>query len=65
MLQAKLNDIDRLKQMEDLVQSQRWGELGQLAESMKTLSRTMAVTSGSLWNTTASSTRVLEETLNN
>ncbi len=40
-LTLRLSEIDRLKQLEDLVQSQRWNELGELAESMKTLTRTM------------------------
>jgi hypothetical protein len=42
ILNGKLKEIDRLKQLEDLVQSQRWGELGELAESMKNLSTIMA-----------------------
>ena len=42
ILNLKIVEIDRLKKFEDLVHSQRWGELGQLAESMKSLSRTMA-----------------------
>jgi hypothetical protein len=42
---AKLNETDRMKQIENLIQSQRWGELGQLAESMKKLSTTMVSTS--------------------
>jgi chromosome segregation ATPase len=41
ILSLKIAEIDRLKQLEDLVNSQRWGELGQLAESMKNLSKTM------------------------
>lgn len=44
MLNLKIKEIDRLKQLEDLVQSQKWGELGQLAESMKSLSKVMAST---------------------
>lgn len=39
-LTQRLKEVDRLKQLEDLVQSQRWSELGELAESMKTLTRT-------------------------
>ena len=50
LLEGKLNDIDRIKKMENLVQSQKWNELGQLADSMKNLSNTMEVT-GSLWGT--------------
>jgi hypothetical protein len=34
--------MDRLKQLEDLIQSQKWGELNQLADSVKNLSRSMA-----------------------
>ncbi len=41
VLTLRLKEIDRLKQLEDLVHSQRWSELGELAESMKSLSRTM------------------------
>lgn len=50
VLHIKIKEIDRLKQLEDLVHSQRWGELGDLAESMKTLSRTM--TSSTIRSTT-------------
>ena len=65
-LNLRLRDIDRLKQVEDLIQTQRWGELGQLAESMKSLSRTMASTANNL-NATASShdvTGTLRSSLN-
>lgn len=41
-LSLKLKEIDRLKQLEDLIQSQKWGELNQLADSVKNLSRSMA-----------------------
>lgn len=50
ILEAKLNDVDRIKKMEDMIQSQKWNELGQLADSMKNLSSTMEQT-GSLWGT--------------
>ncbi|CAF0766915.1 unnamed protein product [Didymodactylos carnosus] len=41
-LEARLKEIDRLKSMEDLIQSQRWDDMSQLAETMKTVSHTMA-----------------------
>lgn len=47
ILNLRIKEIDRLKQLEDLVQSQKWGELGQLAESMKSLSKVMSSTTGS------------------
>lgn len=51
LLNIKIAEIDRLKQFEDLVNSQRWGELSQLAESMKNLSQSMAATSHQLGST--------------
>lgn len=47
LLSLKIKEIDRLKQFEGLVQSQKWTELGQLAESMKNLSDVMSSTAGS------------------
>ncbi len=41
MLYERLNDIDQIKNVEDLIQTQRWSELGQLAENIKELSNTM------------------------
>ncbi len=42
-LTAKIAELDRLKQLEGLVQQpQKWAELGQLAESLTNLSRSMA-----------------------
>lgn len=60
LLEGKLNDIDRIKKMENLVQSQKWNELGQLADSMKNLSNTMEVT-GSLWG--SETNNFIDETL--
>jgi len=37
-LQNRLMEIDRLKELEQLIQSQKWTELGQLAENMKSFS---------------------------
>lgn len=63
LLNTKLNDVDRLKNLENMVQSQRWNELGQLAESMKTLSQNMGTT-GSLLNQSLTNT-ALDESLKN
>lgn len=46
-------EIERLKQLEYLIQSQKWSELGSLAESMRSLSQVMT--------TTIKSSQVLEE----
>lgn len=46
-------EIERLKQLEYLIQSQKWTELGTLAESMRNLSQVMT--------TTINSSHVLEE----
>lgn len=48
LLTVRLKEIDRLKQLEDLIQSQRWNELGDLADSMKNLSVMMTTTSNSV-----------------
>jgi hypothetical protein len=37
-LENRLMEIDRLKELEQLIQSQKWNELGQLAENMKSFS---------------------------
>lgn len=41
-LNIKIKEIDRLKHLEDLIQSQKWNELTHLADSVKTLSHSMA-----------------------
>lgn len=41
-LENRVKEIDRLKSLEDLIQSQRWGDISQMAETMQTVSRTMA-----------------------
>lgn len=42
LLSVRIKEIDRLKQIEDLIQSQRWNELGELADNMKNLSQVMS-----------------------
>ncbi len=37
-LENRLMEIDRLKELEQIIQSQKWNELGQLAENMKSFS---------------------------
>jgi hypothetical protein len=49
---VQIKEIDRLKQYEEMFQSQKWSELGQLAENMKSLSQTMTSTASSANNTT-------------
>lgn len=46
-------EIERLKQLEHLIQSQKWSELGSLADSMRSLSQVMT--------TTIKSSQALEE----
>jgi hypothetical protein len=53
LLSVRLKEIDRLKQLEDLIQSQRWHELGDLADSMKNLSLMMTSTTGTQNNLTS------------
>jgi hypothetical protein len=37
----RVKEIDRLKSLEDLIQSQRWDDMSQMAQTMQTVSRTM------------------------
>jgi len=41
-LESRVQEIDRLKTLEDLIQSQRWDDITQMAQTMQTVSRTMA-----------------------
>ncbi|CAF3802862.1 unnamed protein product [Adineta steineri] len=41
-LERRVQEIDRLKSLEDLIQSQRWDDMSQMAQTMQTVSRTMA-----------------------
>ena len=41
-LEVRVQEIDRLKSMEDLIQSQRWDDISQMARTMQTVSTTMA-----------------------
>lgn len=41
-LECRVAEIDRLKTIEDLIQSQRWDDITKLAQTMQTVSRTMA-----------------------
>jgi hypothetical protein len=41
-LEIRVQEIDRLKTVEDLIQSQRWDDITQMAQTMQTVSRTMA-----------------------
>jgi hypothetical protein len=41
-LETRVQEIDRLKTLEDLIQSQRWDDISQMAQTMQTVSRTMA-----------------------
>lgn len=41
-LEERVKEIDRLKSLEDLIQSQRWDDMSQMAQTMQTVSRTMA-----------------------
>jgi hypothetical protein len=41
-LEIRVQEIDRLKTLEDLIQSQRWDDISQMAQTMQTVSRTMA-----------------------
>lgn len=41
-LESRVQEIDRLKTLEDLIQSQRWDDITQLAQTMQTVSRTMS-----------------------
>jgi hypothetical protein len=41
-LENRVKEIDRLKSLEDLIQSQRWDDMSQMAQTMQTVSRTMA-----------------------
>lgn len=46
-MEGKVKDLDHLKTLESTVQSQKWEEFEKLAENMRTLSHSMAHTSGS------------------
>ena len=41
-LESRVAEIDRLKSLEDLIQSQRWDDISQMAQTMQSVSRTMA-----------------------
>ncbi|UJR33653.1 hypothetical protein I4U23_021086 [Adineta vaga] len=41
-LESRVKEIDRLKSLEDLIQSQRWDDISQMALTMQSVSRTMA-----------------------
>ena len=41
-LESRVAEIDRLKQLEDLIQAQRWDDISQMAQTMQAVSRTMA-----------------------
>ncbi len=41
-LEIRVQEIDRLKSLEDLIQSQRWDDISQMAQTMQSVSRTMA-----------------------
>lgn len=41
-LEDRVKEIDRLKSLEDLIQSQRWDDISQMAQTMQTVSRNMA-----------------------
>jgi hypothetical protein len=41
-LEVRVQEIDRLKTIEDLIQSQRWDDITQMAQTMQTVSRTMS-----------------------
>ncbi|CAF0841566.1 unnamed protein product [Adineta steineri] len=41
-LEDRVKEIDRLKSLEDLIQSQRWDDISQMALTMQSVSRTMA-----------------------
>lgn len=41
-LEGRVAEIDRLKSLEDLIQSQRWDDISQMAQTMQAVSRTMA-----------------------
>ena len=41
-MEGRVQEIDRLKSLEDSIQSQRWDDMSQMASTMQTVSRTMA-----------------------
>lgn len=41
-LEDRVKEIDRLKNLEDLIQAQRWEDITQMAQTMQSLGRTMA-----------------------
>ena len=41
-LEIRVKEIDRLKALEDLIQSQRWEDISQMAHAMQNVSRTMS-----------------------
>jgi hypothetical protein len=41
-LEDRVKEIDRLKSLEDLIQSQRWGDITDMARTMQSVSLTMA-----------------------
>ena len=57
-MQSELKDMGRLKSLETTLSSQKWDEFGRLADSMKSLSRSM-VHSGSP-SPTRSGSRLLD-----
>ncbi|ELU18498.1 hypothetical protein CAPTEDRAFT_188336 [Capitella teleta] len=51
-LESRLHDLEHLKDLETTVNSQKWEEFSRLAESMKTLSRSMAHSTSGEMNST-------------
>ena len=45
-LESKLKNLEHLQELQSSIHSQKWDEFSRLAESMKTLSRSMAQNSG-------------------
>ncbi|CAF1141049.1 unnamed protein product [Rotaria magnacalcarata] len=41
-LEDRVKEIDRLKSLEDLIQTQRWDDISQMAQTMQSVSRNMA-----------------------
>ena len=41
-LEDRVKEIDRLKTLEDSIQSRRWGDMTHMAQTMQSLSQTMA-----------------------
>ena len=59
-LESRLQDLEHLKLLQSTVNSQKWEEFSRLAESMKTLSRSMARSSTSEVNSTLNKSPLLD-----